>query len=381
MPIVDTDDPGISLLYVEDEADAQEMLSEIIRFSYPGITLFLAENGKTGFDAFKKHRPEIVITDINMPVENGIKMASRIKELCPSTEIIALTAHTDTQYLLQAIEIGINKYVLKPIDVGHILEVIDKTVAIIRAERLIAQQNAAIRHLNTELARKTDALELANKELESYDYSVAHDLRSPLVTIRGFSKILLEKHDSRLDDAGKRCLQVIDKEITRIDNFVGSLLEMSVHSRKHVNKSKTNLSDIVCDISRYLQENEPDRQVTFSIAEGVNGYCDPDLMRFVLENLLRNAWKYSLSTEAVRIEFGTINEEHDQIYFVRDNGSGFDESESEKIFAPFQRLQSDGTIEGFGVGLATARRIILRHGGKIWAEGEKGKGATFYFTL
>ncbi|MGB9082547.1 MAG: ATP-binding protein, partial [Desulfuromonadaceae bacterium] len=203
----------------------------------------------------------------------------------------------------------------------------------------------------------------------------------PMVTIRDLSRRLLDTQAGALDDAGKGYLQVINRESARMNCLVASLLKFSTNSQKHADKKWTGLSDIVNEIRDNLLANEPERHVTFCIAEGVSGYGDPGLLRIVFENLLGNAWKYSATKDDARIEFGTINREEDLVYFVRDNGAGFDPQESEKLFVPFQRLQCDDDFEGSGIGLATVYRIILRHGGRIWADGEKGKGATFYFTL
>jgi len=377
----DPDGHVVSLLYVEDEPDSRKMLSEIIGHHYPDVRIFVAENGDAGLESFKRNRPEIVITDINMPITDGIRMATEIKSLVPSTEIIALTAYTSTQHLLQAIEIGISHYILKPIDMEQIFRVIDKALALIRSERAIALQNDVIRSLNAELVKKAAELEMVNQELESFNYTVAHDLRSPMVAISGYSQVLLDMHAIALDDAGKEYLQVINREILRMSNLTGTLLKFSVHSRKHVVKRWTNLSAMVNEIKDNLLAREPGRQVAFRVAAEVNGYCDPDLLWIVLENLLGNAWKYSARKDDVCIEFGTINKEEDLVYFVRDNGPGFEQQDAEKLFAPFQRLPSDDNIEGLGIGLSTVYRIIKRHGGKVWAEGEKNKGAAFYFTL
>jgi signal transduction histidine kinase len=381
MAKTETGDKGISLLYVEDERETREQLCEIIGIRYPDLQLFVAVNGEAGIESFKKHQPEIVITDINMPFVNGLRMAAEIKSLCPATEVIALTAYSNSQHLLEAIEIGISQYILKPIDLKKIFQVIDKTLAIIRAERLIAEQNRVIRELNEKLVQKAAKLELANRDLESFNYTVAHDLRSPMVTISGFSQLLLEKKVSCLDAAGKGFLQVIIKEINRMECFIDVLLKFSVNSRKQVEKKWTSLSGIAHEISNTLLVQEPLRKAAFCIGDGINGYGEPGLLQIVLENLLGNAWKYSAKRDDARIEFGTFNKDEDLVYFVRDNGAGFDQQESDKLFAPFQRLQSADGFEGFGIGLATVNRIIQRHGGRIWAEGEKGKGATFYFTL
>jgi light-regulated signal transduction histidine kinase (bacteriophytochrome) len=188
-------------------------------------------------------------------------------------------------------------------------------------------------------------------------------------------------HPSTLDDTGKGYLQTINREINHMNKLVDVLLKFAVHSRKRLAKKWTDISQIAREVRDHLLVNGPRRNVTFSIAEGISGYGDPELLRIVLENLFENACKYSAKKTEARIEFGTINREEDLVYFVRDNGTGFDQQESEMLFAPFQRLQNDENFEGFGIGLATIYRIILRHGGKIWADGEKGTGATFYFTL
>jgi len=381
MPNTDVEDSGISLLYVEDEPVARELIREIIGRRYPDLRLLVAVNGEEGIRTFKANRPELVLTDINMPVVNGLRMAEEIKSLSPATEIIALTAHSNPEHLLQAIEIGISHYILKPIDIEQIFRVIDKSLDLIRTQRVIAHQNRVIRELNTELAEKAEELQSANQELESFNYTVAHDLRSPMVTISGFSQILLERYASDMDDAGKEYLQIINNSIDRMNNLIEALLKFSMCQRKQIVKKWTSLTAIAYEVRDGLLMQDPLRHVTFSIDEGINGYCEPGLMLIVLENLLGNAWKYSTKKDDALIEFGTINKDEDQVYFVRDNGAGFDQQDSARLFAPFQRLHYDDEIEGLGIGLATVSRIIQRHGGRVWAEGEKGKGATFYFTL
>lgn len=373
-------DQVITLLYVEDDPDSRDEFIEIIRFRYPEMQVLVAENGKEGLRYYKQHQPELVVSDINMPVMNGIAMAAEIRAVNPAAEIIILTAYSDTSYLMQAIEIGISHFTLKPTDVVQLFKIIDKVIAQVRSARLIAMKNAEIELLHTELVTKAKELELANKELEAYDYTLAHDLRSPMVTISGFSQLLL-KNQADLDDKSKEYLHNIIVEITRLSRFIGALLTFSVRSRKQVEKKWTNLSAMVHQIRAGLQTQECGRQVTFCISEDIKAYCEPDLLHIVLENLIGNAWKYSAKVENARIEFGTISKEEDLVYFVRDNGAGFDQDASEKLFTPFQRLNSDCDFEGIGIGLATAHRIIGRHGGRIWGEGEKGVGATFYFTL
>lgn len=369
------------MLYVEDEPDSRELLSDIIRCRYPDVRIHVANNGDSGLESFKKYHPEIVITDINLPVTDGIRMATEIKFLSPVTEIIALTAYSNTQHLLKAVEIGISHYILKPIDTEQIFRVIDAALSLIRSRRAIDRQNEMIRKLIAELAQKAGELEIANHELEAFNYTVAHDLRTPMTAISGFAQVLLSNHASNLDSTGKEYLLVINREILSINNLISALLKFSLYSKKNVQKSWTDFSSMVNEIRDKLLSQEPARRVDFFINERIYGFCDSNLMRIVLENLFSNAWKYTAMRDNARIEFGTITTEEDLVYFVRDNGVGFEQKDSEKLFSPFQRLKTETEFEGFGIGLSTAYRIIHRHGGRIWANGETGKGATFYFTL
>lgn len=380
-PAADTEDTGITLLYVEDEDDARGVVSEIVSHHFPDVRLHVCRNGEDGIRAFRQYNPEVVITDINMPVVNGIVMATEIKALNPAVEIIALTAHTNTQYLLQAIEIGISNYILKPVDIVQMIRVIDKALGIVRADRTMQRQNRMIRELNDRLLHKTEELEAANMELESFNYTVAHDLRTPMVTIGGFARRLLEQYSATLDEKGRECLGIIQRETGRMSSLIGVLLKFSSQTRRQIKKKWTDLGQRAGEIAATLTLTDPERRVEFRIADGVKGFCDPDLIGIVLENLIGNAWKYSAHKSDACIEFGTLSREDDQVYFVRDNGAGFDQQDAVKLFAPFQRLLCAGDTEGFGIGLATAQRIIQRHGGRIWAEGEPGTGATFYFTL
>jgi len=371
----------VSVLYVEDDWETRVNLAEIIGVLFPCVSLLLAEDGAGGVKLFKQHRPDIVITDINIPVTSGLKMATEIKAINPATEIIALTAYSNTSYLMEAIEVGINHYLLKPVDFKQINDVLGKALASVRAARLIAAQHEVILDLNAALAQYAANLECANQELQAFSYTAAHDLRSPLANISGNAQLLLETRASMLDEDGVAFLEVINGEAHNMKVLIGALLKFSLCSQKYAQKKPTNLTKVAQEICDNLLSQEPQRQVFFAIAEGISGFCDPDLLRIALGNLLGNAWKFTAKKLQAHIEFGTINQENDLVFFVRDNGAGFDMRESAKLFAPFQRLHSDDDFDGLGIGLATAAKIIHRHGGRIWAEGEKGEGATFYFTL
>jgi light-regulated signal transduction histidine kinase (bacteriophytochrome) len=229
--------------------------------------------------------------------------------------------------------------------------------------------------------QRTLELEALNKELEAFSYSVSHDLRAPLRSINGFSQALLEDYADFLDDEGKMYLERMRAASQRMGELIQELLELSKVSRSEMNREPVDLSEIAQTVGAELQETQPERRVDFIITPRLDADCDAGLIRLVLENLLGNAWKFTGKKPLARIEFGATKHEEENVYFVRDNGAGFDMEFADKLFGAFQRLHSPDEFSGIGIGLATVKRIIHRHGGRVWAEGEVGKGATFYFTL
>ena len=233
----------------------------------------------------------------------------------------------------------------------------------------------------TELKRREAALSELNRELEAFSYSVSHDLRAPLRGVTGFSQALLEEHAEQLDESGRHYLARIQSAAERMGELIDDLLELSRLSRKPVNPTRVDLSELAREVMQRLKEREPERTVEVSIADGLVVRGDERLLRIALENLFENAWKFTRHQPQARITFVSASSEHDVVYVVRDNGAGFDMTYANKLFVPFQRLHHLSEFEGTGIGLVTVQRIIHRHGGRIWAEGEEGKGATFYFTL
>jgi PAS domain S-box-containing protein len=237
------------------------------------------------------------------------------------------------------------------------------------------------RNLNNDLKARAEALEMANSELQSFSYSVSHDLRAPLRSIDGFSLALLEDYADKLDDTGKDYLHRVRSASQLMGRLIDDLLELSRVGRANMHWKKVDLSELAREITGGLQTAEPGRHGEFIIAPDISGYGDAPLLRATLANLLGNAWKFTGKRDRPKIEFGARNEAGQQVYFVRDNGVGFDMTYADKLFVPFQRLHSIGEFPGTGIGLATVKRIITRHRGRVWAEGEVGHGATFYFTL
>ncbi len=236
-------------------------------------------------------------------------------------------------------------------------------------------------HLEAMVGERTAELKAVNQELESFSYSVSHDLRAPLHSIDGFSRALLQDYPDKLDEQGKHYLQRLGSNVQKMGELIDDLLKLSRITRSDMKLEIVNLSTLAQSIATELQKTRPERQVEFVITPGLSAKGDEHLLRLLLENLIDNAWKYTGKHQQARIEFGSSQADGKQVFLVRDDGAGFDMTYADKLFAPFQRLHSDSEFPGIGIGLATAQRIINRHGGRIWAEGEIEKGATFYFTL
>jgi PAS domain S-box-containing protein len=247
-----------------------------------------------------------------------------------------------------------------------------------RANDSLSQLN---RELEIRVAERTRQLSATNKELEAFAYSVSHDLRAPLRAIDGFSQALLEDYESKLDDEGKDYLSRVRDATQRMSRLIDAMLQLSRLTRRDLRRESVNLSEIAAVITQELRKANPERIATFVIQPAMTTYTDATLMRVVLDNLLGNAWKYTSHHNHARIEFGQIEKEGQVMYFIRDDGAGFDPAYAERLFGTFQRLHHEQQFEGLGIGLATVMRIITRHGGTIWAEGAVEKGATFWFTL
>lgn len=248
-------------------------------------------------------------------------------------------------------------------------------------EQRVLERTQELVDRNEVLRKNAAELQAANTELDAFAYAVSHDLRAPLRSIDGFSMVLLEDYATFLDEGGHDALRRVRAASQRMGFLIDDLLKLSRVTRSELRMEDVDLSALAEDIATELQRGTPARKGEFVIAPGLHVHGDARLLRVVLENLLGNAWKYSGRKDYARVELGVGTDGGRRVFHVRDNGAGFDMAYANKLFAAFQRLHSTAEFEGTGIGLATVRRVIARHGGDVWAEGAVDQGATFYFTI
>ncbi|MFA7382585.1 MAG: response regulator [Desulfurivibrionaceae bacterium] len=365
-----------AILIVDDREENLLALDRLL--AQTGGVVVKAKNGNDALKTCLNHDFALAILDVNMPEMNGYELAElmRGERIHSTVPIIFVTAaYHKEEHIFQGYSAGGVDYLVKPLQAEILLNKVKIFLDIYRQKQEIIQLNAA-------LADRAAELEAANRELESFNRTVSHDLRSPVINIANFCRILSEKHAHSLDDKGRKYLRIIQEEALRMDKLIHTLLGFCRLSRQKMQLREVDLSALAKTISRELQLSDQGRKAEFIIAEHLSCRGDQDLLKVALSNLLGNAWKYSAKEPLARIEFGAISgDEPPLTYYVRDNGVGFNRNYEDKLFKIFQRLHSTADFEGHGVGLVTVERIIERHGGKIWAESEEGEGATFYFTL
>ncbi|MEE9424105.1 MAG: ATP-binding protein, partial [Methylococcales bacterium] len=244
----------------------------------------------------------------------------------------------------------------------------------------LEQKQQALQEQAVELVQRTTQLEAANKELETFSYSVSHDLRAPLRAIDGFSLALAEDYSESLDDTGLDYLNRVRNSAQRMGHLIDDMLQLSRVNNSIISVKNVDLKVLAREVMDGLQSTEPDRKIVFSLGENLQVEGDPRLLRIMLDNLLGNAWKFTSKNDKVLIKFDRL-EETPEVFFIRDNGAGFNMDHAKKLFGAFQRLHRMTDFPGTGIGLATVQRILNRHGGKIWVKAKEGEGATFYFSL
>ena len=351
------------VLVVDDNADLREYMSALLAPFYRVVT---AADGREALERARTQAPDIILSDVMMPHMTGLELVQALRA-DPSTvaiPIILLSARAGEEATVEGLDSGSDDYLTKPFT----------------AQELLARVRSHVKLAQTRRQWTTE-LELANRELDAFSYSVAHDLRGPLRSIDGFSELLLQENSDQLDDEGRRRLGIVRGAAQRMSRLIEDLLRLSKMSRSQVRRIPFELSCLVRTVALQIQQTDRDRSVTLTVEGGVNVNADPHLVQIVLDNLLRNAWKFTAKRTRAEVQFGSQQVGDEVCYYVRDNGAGFNMEYAAKLFGVFQRLHADSEFEGTGVGLATVKRIINRHGGRVWAQSEVDRGATFYFTL
>ncbi len=397
------------VLVVEDSATQAEALRALLESA--SYEVAVAASGEAGLAAFMARECDAVISDIVMPgAVDGYELCRRIKATeRRDTPVVLLTSLSDPLDIIRGLECGADNFLTKPYEPDHLLERLETLLAT-RATRgharsrmgvtvfflgreftitsdreqildlLISTFEDAVRQ-NRELRQREAALDATNKELEAFTYSISHDLRGPLRHAAGFSQLLLDEFSSHLDATAQGYLQRIRAAVQHLDRMVEDLLNLGRVGRRELRLEPTDLRSLVDAAVTELEAQTRGRRVDWRIGSLPRVECDRVLMESVFANLLGNAVKFTRGRDPAVIEVEQTSIGGETVIMVRDNGAGFDMRYADKLFGIFQRLHRADEFEGTGVGLATVQRIIHKHGGRIWAEAESGKGATFYVAL
>jgi signal transduction histidine kinase len=376
------------ILLVDDKPANLVALEAMLEGISPRIVT--AGSGREALKQLLEADFAVILLDVKMPDMDGFETAALIRdrERSRNTPIIFLTAaDRDAQMAVRGYAVGAVDYLVKPIvpefvrsKVSVFVELARTNAELVRqAERLRASEAAALELTVTQKALIRD-LEHKNHELESFSYAVSHDLRSPLRRIDGFARALLETGEVS-SSTGTRFLSNIRTSIGQMGQLIDDVIYLARVTSTELREHDVDLSEVARLALDQMRQAEPERQVTTRIRPGVIVCGDGRLLRIAMENLLANAWKFTSKRPDAAIEFGYRQRDGERTYFVKDNGVGFDMEFAERLFGPFQRLHRSDEFPGSGIGLATVRRVIHRHGGQVWAEAKPGEGAVFSFTI
>jgi DNA-binding response OmpR family regulator len=381
------------VLAVDDSETYLQALAADLR--HEGYVVSLARSGEEALDLLAREPVDCVLLDMIMPGIGGREACRRVKSVpvLRDIPIVILTGLEDSVAMIEGLSAGADDYIAKSSDFGLLRARLQAQIRrkqfedenrLIREElmrkELEASEARTAQAIAEARADLVEELELKNEELESFSYSVAHDLRSPLRAIDGFSLALLEDYADKLDEAGRQYLGYVRESAQQMAQLIDDLLTLSRVTRSEFLREPIDLADIGRRVARRLNVLMPERKVELVVPSELLAQGDERLMTVVFENLLGNAWKFTGKTAAPRVEIGMLPGDPPS-FFVRDNGAGFDMAYASKLFGVFQRLHAASEFEGTGIGLATVQRVIRRHGGRIWAEGKVGQGACFSFTL
>ena len=379
----------VNILLVDDQPEGLLALEALLQG--PERNIVKTRSGRDALRQLLKADFALILLDVQMPDMDGFQTAELIRQRDSSknTPIIFLTAgHKNEANIFRGYAVGAVDYVFKPIVPEILRSKVSVFVDLARQTELVRRQADQLRQSEQEALQLAQAranllaeLEAANKELEAFTYSVSHDLRAPLRRINGFDRILLEDFSAQLDPVAKGHLERVSQSARHMGQLLDDLLNLSRVTRKELTRRRTDLDSLLKEVRDSLQTEIEGREIEWLIGRLPTVECDPGLIKQVFANLLLNAIKYTRPRQRTTIQVDQMISDGQSAVFVRDNGVGFDMKCADKLFGVFQRLHRQEDFEGTGVGLATVQRIIHKHGGRVWAEAEPYKGATFYFTL
>ncbi|MDJ0658259.1 MAG: response regulator [Crocosphaera sp.] len=357
------------ILIVDDVPENLQLLFTML--TEQGYEVRRVLNGKQALNAVRVEPPDLILLDIKMPDMDGYEVCQRLKADATTQDIpvIFLSALNDSFDKVKAFEVGGIDYISKPFQLQEVIIRVENQLTLLRMQR--------------QLKRKNYELELINKELEAFSYTISHDLRNHLNIINNITYLLNHKYAKKLDDVVHKYIQYLEDESTRMGEIIEDLWRLSESKSNYVDMilDSFNLSSMVDKIVDKLSIKSEGKNKKFIIEPNIYVTGDEGLIRIALENLLDNANKYTAKIKEPCIEFGKLKKDDQIVYFVKDNGIGFDHKKADKLFTPFHRLHQDEEVPGTGIGLATVKRIIERHGGTIWCDAVPNEGATFYFTI
>jgi two-component system, sensor histidine kinase and response regulator len=360
------------LLIVDDEEALMKALCstlELEGYSTVGFT-----SARQALEHLSQNRFDVLLTDLMMAEMDGISLLRSAQDIDPDLAGVVMTGHGTIDTAVKALQSGALDYVLKPFRLDNLLAVLTRATTI----RRLQIEN---RQLQVRVEERTRDLEQSNADLESFSYSVSHDLRAPLRAIEGFCGIFMQDYAAQIPADGRDLLASVCAGTARMHRLIDDLLHLARFSRQPLETHTVEMTGLVRRVAANLIEQERERSVQLRIDELPNCKADGSLLEHVLTNLLSNAIKFTGQRNPAQIEVGALEGTSEQVYYVRDNGVGFDMKYSDKLFGVFQRLHSQADFAGTGIGLSIVHRIIRRHGGRTWAESELQKGATFYFSL